>query len=231
MRRLLVVLAACGATAPKPAPSPPHEPDAPGLRLGHFSSKDHAVGAVIEQRAHGARIKVDGTDHVIDLDRGTRMNERTDYIMSANHVVLQMFDDGHAVFFLAERPDGVELQRDGDVDPVAGVAKVEVASPCCTEPSPTKNAPPEVKLKLGHYRNVSRGIGVVVDVTHHEAKVRFDGADKTLHLDPINHSADSVDYGPTINTTTLRISNDGRIEVWVEGNRIEVKRDADADPL
>ena len=98
---------------------------------------------------------------------------------------------------------------------------------------PTKDQPPEVKLKLGHYSNDKRGVGVVVDLTHHEARVKYDGTQKVQKLDPINHSRTSTSYGPTINQVTLVVNDDGRLEVWFPGsdNLLPVKRDGDADPL
>ena len=35
--------------------------------------------------------------------------------------------------------------------------------------------PPEVKLKLGHYKNKEHNIGLVIDLTHHKARIRWDG--------------------------------------------------------
>jgi hypothetical protein len=117
-----------------------------------------------------------------------------------------------------------------------GKLLLAVALAACSAPAaagPAKDQPPEVKLKLGHYANTKRGIGLVVDLTHHEARVKYDGTKKIQKLDPVNHSRDSTSYGPTINQVTLVVYDSGRIEVWVAGseNMIPVERDGDADPL
>jgi hypothetical protein len=100
--------------------------------------------------------------------------------------------------------------------------------------TPKKDQPPAVKLKLGHYASERRGIGLVVDLTRTEARIRFDGTKDVLKLDRINQSSDSVDYGRNIHHTTLRVYKSGRVQVWVPGGSdeaIDVRRDGDADPL
>ena len=94
--------------------------------------------------------------------------------------------------------------------------------------------PPDIKLKLGHYSNAERGIGLVIDRTGKEAKVRFDGTDVIFRLDPTPGSHGRIDYLRTINNVMLHVWKNGRVVVYVpnsdEGG-IEVRRDGDADPL
>src|ERR1041385_2731369 len=48
----------------------------------------------------------------------------------------------------------------------------------------TKNQPPDIKLKLGHFTDRRHNIGLVIDRTGHEAKLRFDGSGEVMKLDP-----------------------------------------------
>lgn len=118
-------------------------------------------------------------------------------------------------------PGGVEAPPSGDVETPPTVA---VAT--------TKNQPPDVKLKLGHFTDRRHNIGLVIDRTGHEAKLRFDGSAEVMKLDPMRSSG-RIDYVKTINSTVLEVWDDGRVTVWVPGTKesIDVVRDADADPL
>ena len=93
--------------------------------------------------------------------------------------------------------------------------------------------PPEVKLKLGHYHNKSRGIGLVIDLTHKEARIRWDGTQQVIKLDPIPASGGRIDYIKSANHVVLQVWDDGRAAVFVTGSSsaIAVTRDGDADPL
>jgi hypothetical protein len=107
-------------------------------------------------------------------------------------------------------------------------------APSASADTPKRDQPPEVKLRLGHYTSEKRGIGLVVDLTHKEARVKFDGTKDVRKLDQINQSADSVDYGRNLHSITLRVYKTGRVQVWVPGGSdeaIDVRRDGDADPL
>jgi hypothetical protein len=237
-RALLALLIGCAGSkaapaTPPPAPSAaPSEPVVATMRLGHFSSRDHAVGLVLQRLDKAARVKLDGTQTVMELDE-ERTHERSDYFASAHRVVLQAYDDGRVIVFLEGKP--IELFRDGDVDPVGGTV-LPTPGPCCAnaEPVASKDQPPDVKLKLGHYRNASRGIGVVVDRTQHEARVRFDSTKEILHLDPTHGTEGRTDYIRTAHNVVLQVWEDGRVVVYVPGDTsggIDVRRDADADPL
>jgi hypothetical protein len=110
--------------------------------------------------------------------------------------------------------------------PTATPAPVAGSSPT------TKNQSPELKLKLGHFTDRRHNIGLVIDRTGHEAKLRFDGMDQILKLDPMR-SAGRVDYVKTINQPVLQVWDDGHVSVFITGHpeSIDVVRDADADPL
>ena len=92
---------------------------------------------------------------------------------------------------------------------------------------------PEVKLKLGHYKNKERNIGLVIDLTNHEARIQWDGSKKVIKLDPTHGAGGRIDYIKSINHTVLQVWPDGRAAVFVEGadDAIPVWRDADASPL
>jgi hypothetical protein len=92
--------------------------------------------------------------------------------------------------------------------------------------------PPDIKLKLGHFTDAKHNIGLVIDRTNKEARVRFDHVAEVMRLDPIRSSG-RIDYVRTINQTVLQVYDSGRVVVFVPGtsDSIEVVRDADADPL
>jgi len=234
---LICLLAACSSPAsdkPETHPSEPRtEPTIAALQLGHFSNKEHTVGVVIERREKSARMKIDGDPTVLELD-GNRVNDRTDYSAGVNKLRLSLYDDGRAVVYLPQAPNGIAVVRDGDVDPVAGTTIVKEPPVCCHDhPAVTKDQPAAVKLKLGHYVNTRRGIGVVIDRTQHAAKVRFDGDKTILALDPTPGSAGRIDYIKSAGHVVLEAYDDGHMVVYVDDihDGIDVRRDGDADPL
>jgi hypothetical protein len=121
----------------------------------------------------------------------------------------------------------------------------EFADPA-TPPSPvTKDQPPHVKLKLGHYRNRRLNIGVTIDLTEatdsvadiDPAKLRFDGDDKIWRLQGQHGGNGRIDYVRERGRVMLQISRDGGVTVYVpdpetdRSTEVDVYRDADADPL
>ena len=96
----------------------------------------------------------------------------------------------------------------------------------------TRPQPPEVKLKLGHFTDARHNIGLVIDRTNKEARLRFDHTPQVLRLDPMR-SRDRIDYVRTINQVVLQVWDSGRVVVFVPNasESIEVVRDGDADPL
>jgi len=109
----------------------------------------------------------------------------------------------------------------------------------------TKNQPPHIKLKLGHYSNAQLGIGVTIDLTEmtenvadiDPAKIRFDGDTKVLRLQGQNGPLGRIDYldGKRV---VLQVWDNGRRAVFVRdpdtdksSDEIYVRRDGDADPL
>jgi hypothetical protein len=96
----------------------------------------------------------------------------------------------------------------------------------------TRPQPPDIKLKLGHYTNARHNIGLVIDRTGKEARVRFDHVPQIMRLDPMQSSG-RIDYVRTINQVVLQVWDTGRVVVFVPNSResIDVTRDGDADPL
>lgn len=96
----------------------------------------------------------------------------------------------------------------------------------------TRDQPPEVKLKLGHYRSSRFGIGLVIDRTGEDAKVRFDGTDRTIRLFP-QYFWHRTEYHRARNEKLLEVRSDGQVMLHMEGagEGIWVFRDGDADPL
>jgi hypothetical protein len=96
----------------------------------------------------------------------------------------------------------------------------------------TRDQPPEVKLKLGHYRSSRFGIGLVIDRTAEEAKVQFDGTAQTLRLFP-QYFWHRTEYHRARNEKLLEVRSDGQIILHMEGagEGIWLFRDGDADPL
>jgi hypothetical protein len=96
----------------------------------------------------------------------------------------------------------------------------------------TRPQPPEIKLKLGHFTDAKHNIGLIIDRTNKEARVRFDHVPQVMRLDPIRSSG-RIDYVRTISQVVLQVHDNGRVVVFVPGTSesIEVVRDGDADPL
>jgi hypothetical protein len=128
----------------------------------------------------------------------------------------------------------VEYEMHGTVGD-DGVARIE------------KDQPPHIKLKLGHYRNERRGIGVTIDLVTDAtenvadldpAKLRFDGDDKVWRLQGQHGGTGRVDYVRDDGRIMLQMTRDGRATVYVpdpdtdrSSDAIDVSRDGDADPL
>jgi len=125
------------------------------------------------------------------------------------------------------------------------VSAAEPAAPGAARAHATKNQPPHIKLKLGHYSNAQLGIGVTIDLTEmtenvadiDPAKIRFDGDSKVLRLEGQNGAGGRIDYldGKRI---VLQVWDDGSRAVFVRdpdtdksSDEIHVSRDGDADPL
>src|SRR5262245_6074801 len=94
---VLALLGACSSpAAPPPASSPAAKPPAPAVRsidLGHYRSADGTVGLILDRKAKGARVKLDGTTDVIELDE-LKSTGRTSYIVTLNQKMLDVYDDG-----------------------------------------------------------------------------------------------------------------------------------------
>ena len=123
--------------------------------------------------------------------------------------------------------------------PAQTVVVVRESSP----PAVRKDQPPGTKLKLGHFRNDDRGIGLTVDLTEKNesvaeidpAKVRFDGEAKVWRLVGKHGPGGRIDYMRDAKHVLLHVYDDGRMEVFVpdgsSNDEIYLYRDADADPL
>jgi hypothetical protein len=129
-----------------------------------------------------------------------------------------------------EGPPGPPGAMDGE----PGAAPSGAGAPATAAPAAdrTRPQPPEVKLKLGHFVDGKHNIGLVIDRTNKEARVRFDHTADVMRLDPIRSSG-RIDYVRTINNVVLQVFDSGRVIVFVPGTSesIEVVRDGDADPL
>jgi Domain of unknown function (DUF4908) len=134
----------------------------------------------------------------------------------------------------APPPAPAPVHRDAAADPVEHAAPAApAAAPGAGEVIGHRDQPPEIKLKLGHYSNPRRGIGLVFDRTTAQPKLRFDGTTKILAIDPQPAGIDRIDFVRSLGHVVLQKWGDGRIVVFVgdgEGG-VEVRRDGDADPL
>jgi hypothetical protein len=130
----------------------------------------------------------------------------------------------------------------------AMVAAVQPAQPTPAGATPTRatrDQPPHIKLRLGHYRNDQLGIGVTIDLTEitenvadiDPAKLRFDGDPRVWRLQGQHGSLGRFDYldGKRV---LLHVWDNGRRAVYVPdpdtgklSDEIYVRRDGDADPL
>jgi hypothetical protein len=135
---------------------------------------------------------------------------------------------------------GQEGPPGGDPDEVSAPgAPGAPASAAAPAPAPAPDAakrtlpqPPDVKLKLGHFTDVKHNIGLVIDRTNKEARVRFDHMPQVMRLDPMR-APGRTDYIRTINQVVLQVWDSGRVVVFVPNasESIEVVRDGDAEPL
>jgi hypothetical protein len=111
---------------------------------------------------------------------------------------------------------------------------------------PSADQPAHIKLRLGHYSNPKRGIGVTIDLTERTeniadidpAKLRFDGEQTVYRLKGQPGARGRIDYMRDRNRVMLHVWDDGRMGVYVPdpdggpaSEMIELARDADADPL
>jgi hypothetical protein len=100
-------------------------------------------------------------------------------------------------------------------------------------PEVIQDQSPETKLQLGHYWSPHFHIGLIIDRTGEQAKVRFDGTRQTLTLTP-QYFWFRTEYHRAPNDKLLVVSNTGRITLHVEGageDGIWLHRDGDAAPL
>ena len=121
---------------------------------------------------------------------------------------------------------------------------VPVAVPAPASPGVHRDQPAHIKLRLGHYRNDARGIGVTIDLTEQTenvadidpAKVRFDGEPKVWRLEGRNGSRGRLDFFSGKHLV-LEVWDDGHRAVFVPdpdnnfSGEIPVERDGDAAPL
>jgi hypothetical protein len=109
---------------------------------------------------------------------------------------------------------------------------VDARPPQCCDPAPThRDQTPDIKLKLGHFANKRRGIGLVFDRSAAQAKLRFDGSTEIVKVDPETAGMDRTDFIRSLGHVALQLWADGRVVVFVGGDEIDVVRDGDADPL
>jgi hypothetical protein len=112
-------------------------------------------------------------------------------------------------------------------------------------PPPAKTQPAHIKLKLGHFKNAKRGIGVTIDQTEvidnvakiPPAKLRFDGETKVWRLEG-SRSSERNEFKTDKGGLMLQVWKDGHYSVYVPdpdtdkwSDEIVVTRDGDADPL
>lgn len=115
---------------------------------------------------------------------------------------------------------------------------MEITPPSTAAAELGHEQPPEVKLRLGHYSNPARGIGVTIDRTSelsprrpHVAKLRYDGTVQIHVLEATPGTRERVDYlaGRMV---VMHVYDNGRIELYVDRiGPISVSRDGDAEPL
>lgn len=160
-------------------------------------------------------------------------------------IVFLLFACSHGEPPPPPRPAGyVVHQENGEaVSPAPAPAPVIVLAPGI----PTKDQPPHVKLKIGHFRNDQFNIGVTIDLLTDAtdsvadvdpARLRFDGDEKIWKLEARRGGNGRVDYVRAGDRVMLQITRDGHATIYVpdpesdrSGDAIDLYRDADADPL
>lgn len=120
------------------------------------------------------------------------------------------------------------------------------APPPATAASMTKDQPPHIKLKLGHFRSARYNIGVTIDFTEQTenvadidpAKLRFDGDARIWRLSGRHGAYGRIDYVAERGGVMLQAHANGRMSLYVRdpdtgrsSDEIHLYRDGDADPL
>lgn len=120
------------------------------------------------------------------------------------------------------------------------------APPPATAASMTKDQPPHIKLKLGHFRSARYNIGVTIDFTEQTenvadldpAKLRFDGDARIWRLSGRHGAYGRIDYVAERGGVMLHAHANGRMSLYVRdpdtgrsSDEIHLYRDGDADPL
>jgi len=89
------------------------------MRLGHFSSPDGTMAFVLDRRDEKlARLRYDGSKVVIELTPRQGPSGRIDYLRKGHGVLLHVHERGHVTIYHPDRPDGIDVRRDGDADPL-----------------------------------------------------------------------------------------------------------------
>jgi hypothetical protein len=102
--------------------------------------------------------------------------------------------------------------------------------------------PAFIKLKLGHYRNVERGVSVTIDLTDGSriprAKIRFDHEPHVIEAEGQPGPRGRTDYLRANGRIVLQAWEDGRRTVFIfdpdaltTSGPIALERDGDADAL
>lgn len=101
------------------------------------------------------------------------------------------------------------------------------------EGPPPELSAPALRVRLGHYSNHRRGVGLIIDLTRTPARVRFDGTAATITLDVQRAGNGTIELIRRVGDTVLRIERDGTPYVILDGTSepIPVRRDGDAEPL
>ena len=192
------------------------------LKLGHYLSRDRALGFVLERTGDVVKVRYDGSSEVVELTTRPGPQGRTD-CARGSAVVVQLFDDGRVVTFHPERPNGVEMFRE---------EQLKAEQPGVEEKTVRKDQPLDVKLRVGHYQSKDKVIGFVLDRRGSVARLRLDGSTEVITLDPRSGPSGRTDFARQ-GSVMLNVWQDGRVMFYhpERPDGVWMRRDADADPL
>jgi hypothetical protein len=126
-------------------------------------------------------------------------------------------DPPRGIAILAPAPAPIQVEVEVTAQPPGnGELAVEPGGPL------ELDQPPHIKLRLGHYSNRDRGIGLVIDRTQGNlAKVRFDHDERIWRATAQAGPAGRLDYMRSSDYVLLYVWEDGRTTVYVPDPQTE----------
>ncbi len=219
---------ASASAAPRDgAPSIGAGPSESRLRLGHYSSGDGLLGFVLDRTGGGARLKMDGESETIELKVQNKSERGVDYVSGPRKrsFWLGVRSSGAASLIFAK--NDIPMFRDADAASLSGGPP----PPMDTLEQKKKLIP---ALRIGHYSSGDGSVGMVLDRTGPQPKMRLDGSREVRLLDPRGTAGENIDVavvGSPKLGIAMRFTPRGEVFYYAGRDTLQLRRDGDADPL